>query len=141
VPTHPPSLNSSSSSSKAKPEAMQEIQDNTSVDPCSNLPNESMWAYLVVPNYLMELFMEIVTLSWVVERWNLSSMSLLLSLFLKSNEENMITMILWFLNIRHSGTLFGMWFLTLAADLNLLKFRLTPNSKDILSSWMNIVIL
>jgi hypothetical protein len=141
VPTHPPSLNSSSSSSKAKPEAMQEIQDNTSVDPCSNLPNESMWAYLVVPNYLMELFMEIFTLSWVVERWNLSSMSLLLSLFLKSNEENMITMILWFLNIRHSGTLFGMWFLTLAADLNLLKFRLTPNSKDILSSWMNIVIL
>jgi hypothetical protein len=28
--------------SKAKPEVVQEIQDNTSVDPCSNLPNESM---------------------------------------------------------------------------------------------------
>jgi hypothetical protein len=35
--------------------------------------------------------------------WNLSSMSLLLSLFLKSIGENMI---LRFLNIRHSSTLF-----------------------------------
>jgi hypothetical protein len=35
-------------------------------------------------------------------------MSLLLSLFLKSIRENMITMILWFLDIRHSGTLLGM---------------------------------
>jgi hypothetical protein len=34
----------------------------------------------------------------------LSSVSLLLSLFLKSIGENMI---LWFLNISHSGTLFG----------------------------------
>jgi hypothetical protein len=41
-------------------------------------------------------------LSWVVERWNLSSVSLLLSLFLKSIRENMIAMILWFLNIRYS---------------------------------------
>jgi hypothetical protein len=48
----------------------------------------------------------------VVERWNLSSVSLLLNLLLKSIRENMIKMILWFLNIRHSGTLFGMWFLT-----------------------------
>jgi hypothetical protein len=48
------------------------------------------------------------TLSWAVERWNLSSVSLLLSLLLKSIEENLITMILWFLNIRHSGTLFVM---------------------------------
>jgi hypothetical protein len=39
----------------------------------------------------------------VVERWNLSSLSLLLSLFLKLIGENMI---LWFLNIRHPGTLF-----------------------------------
>jgi hypothetical protein len=38
-------------------------------------------------------------------------MSLLLSLLLESIGENMITMIIWFLNIRHSGTLFGMWFL------------------------------
>jgi hypothetical protein len=35
APTLPPSLNFCSSSSKAKPEAMQEIWDNTSVDPCS----------------------------------------------------------------------------------------------------------
>jgi hypothetical protein len=60
----------------------------------------------------MELFVEIFTSSWAVERWNLSSVSLLLSLFLKLTGENMITMILWFLNFRHSGTLFGMWFLT-----------------------------
>jgi hypothetical protein len=45
---------------------------------------------------------EIFTLSWVVERWNFSSVSLLFSLFLKSIGENMIAMILWFLNIRHS---------------------------------------
>jgi hypothetical protein len=42
APTHPPSLTFCSSSSKAKLEAMQEIQDNTSVDPCSGLPNESI---------------------------------------------------------------------------------------------------
>jgi hypothetical protein len=59
-------------------------------------------------------------LSWAVERWNLSSVSLLLSLLLESIGENMIAMILWFLNIRHSGTLFGMWFLTLAQQLFLL---------------------
>jgi hypothetical protein len=70
VPAHPPSLNFCSSSSNAKPEAMQEIQDNTSVDPCSNLPNESMWPYLVVPTYLMQLFVEFFTSSWAVARWN-----------------------------------------------------------------------
>jgi hypothetical protein len=47
--------------------------------------------------------MELFTSSWAVDRWNLSSVSLLLSLFLKSIGENMI---LWFINIRHSGTLF-----------------------------------
>jgi hypothetical protein len=114
VPTHAPSLNFCSSSSKGKPEAMQEIRDNTSVDPCSNLPNESMWPYLVDPTYLMELFVEFFTSSWVVVRWNLSSVSLLLSLILKSIVENMITLILWFLSTRHKGTLFGMWFLTSA---------------------------
>jgi hypothetical protein len=60
---------------------MQEIRDNTSVDPCSNIPNESMWPYLTVPTYLMELFIEFFTSSWEVERWNLLSVSLLLSLF------------------------------------------------------------
>jgi hypothetical protein len=57
---------------------------------------------------------EFFTLSWAVESWNLSSVSLLLSLFFESIKENMIAMILWFLNIRHSGTLFGMSFLNLA---------------------------
>jgi hypothetical protein len=42
------------------------------------------------------------------------SVSLLFSLFLKSIGENMI---LWFLNIRHLGTLFGMWFLTSAQQM------------------------
>jgi hypothetical protein len=32
----------------------------------------------------------------------------------------MVAMILWFLNIRHSGTLFGMWFLTSAQQMFLL---------------------
>jgi hypothetical protein len=36
-------------------EAMQEIQDNTNMDPCSNLPNELVRPYLAVPTYLMEL--------------------------------------------------------------------------------------
>jgi hypothetical protein len=74
----------------------------------------------VVPTYLMELSVEFFTSSWVVERWNLSSVSLPLILFLKSIGENMLTMILWFLNIRHSGTLFGMWFLTSAQQMFLL---------------------
>jgi hypothetical protein len=56
----------------------------------------------------------------LVERWNLSYVSLLSNLLLKSIRENMIAMILWFLKIRHSGTLFGMWFLTLAQQLFLL---------------------
>jgi hypothetical protein len=47
--------------------------------------------------------MEFFTSSWAVERCNLSSVSLLPSLVLKSIGENMI---LWFLNIRHSGTHF-----------------------------------
>jgi hypothetical protein len=50
--------------------------------------------------------MEFFSLSWMVEKWNLSSVSLLLSLFLKSIGENIVTIILWFLNIRHFGTLF-----------------------------------
>jgi hypothetical protein len=106
APTHPPSLNFCSSSSKAKPETMLEIRDNTSVNPCSNLPNESMWSYLTVPTYLMEILVEFFISSWEVERWNLSFVSLLLSLFFKSIGENMITIILWFLNFRQSGTLF-----------------------------------
>jgi hypothetical protein len=59
-------------------------------------------------------FVKFFTLSWVGERWNLLSVSLLLSLFLKSIREIMVTKKIWFLNLRHSGTLFGVCFLTLA---------------------------
>jgi hypothetical protein len=58
--------------------------------------------------------MEFFTLPWVVEMWNLLFVSLLLSHLLKSIKQNIIKMILWFLNIRHSGTFFVMWFLTSA---------------------------
>jgi hypothetical protein len=117
APTHSPSLNFCSSSSKFKSEAIQEIRDNTSVDPCSNLPNESMWSYLAVPTYLMELLWNFFTLSWAVKRWNISFMPLLLSLFLKSIGENMVTKVIWFLNLRHSSTLFCVCFLTLSQQM------------------------
>jgi hypothetical protein len=113
----PPSLNFCSSSSKARPEALQEIRDNTSVGPLSDVPDELMQPYLAVPTYIMELLWNFFTLSWAVQRWNLSSVSLLLSLFLKSLGENMVTMILLFLNLRHSGTLFGVCFLTSAQQI------------------------
>jgi hypothetical protein len=70
-------------------------------------------------------FCRIFYLVLAVERWNLSSVSLILSLILKSIGWIMVTMILWFLNLRHSGTLFGMWFLTLAQQM----FLLIPPSK------------
>jgi hypothetical protein len=69
---------------------MQEIRDNTSVDPSLDLPNGLMRPYLAVPIYLMEHSVEFFTSSVAVERWNLSFVSLLLSLFLKSIGENMI---------------------------------------------------
>jgi hypothetical protein len=90
APIHPPNLNFCVSSIKAKPEAMKEIRDNISVDPCLDSPSGLMRPYHAVPTYLMELFVEFFTLSWTVKRWNLSSVSLLLSLFLKSIRENMI---------------------------------------------------
>jgi hypothetical protein len=68
APTYPPSLNFCSSSSKAKPEAMQQIRENTSVDPCLDLPNGLMRSYLAVPTYLMNLFVKFFNLSWMVER-------------------------------------------------------------------------
>jgi hypothetical protein len=67
---------------------MQEIRDNTSVVPRLDLPNGLMRPYVAVPTYLMELFVGVFTLSWAVERWNLSYVSLLLNLFLKSIGEN-----------------------------------------------------
>jgi hypothetical protein len=93
APTHPPSLNFCSPLSKVKPEAMQEIRDNTSVDPYLNLPNGLMRPYHAVPTYLMELFVDFFTSSWVVERWNLSSVSFLLSLFFKINRREYDTMV------------------------------------------------
>jgi hypothetical protein len=70
APTHPLSFNFCSSSSKAEPEAMQEIRDTTSVDPCLNLANELVQPYLVVPTYIMELlwnFSHPVLGGWKVE--------------------------------------------------------------------------
>jgi hypothetical protein len=46
-----------------------------------------MQLYLAVPTYLMEFLVEFFTLLWVVERWNLLSVSLLLSLsFFRINQ-------------------------------------------------------
>jgi hypothetical protein len=56
-------------SSKTKPEAIQEIRDSISVDPCLDLPNALMRPYLAVPSCLMELFLDFHLLlgSWKVE--------------------------------------------------------------------------
>jgi hypothetical protein len=96
APTHPPSLNFYSSSSKAKPEEMQEIWDNTSVDPCLDLSNGLMRPYLVVPTFLMELWWNF---SPCLRRLKDGTFRLCLSYLassLKSIRENMI---LWFLNL------------------------------------------
>jgi hypothetical protein len=49
----------------AKPNLKQckKFETTQNVDPSSNLPNESMWSYLVVPTYLMELLWNFFTLS------------------------------------------------------------------------------
>jgi hypothetical protein len=72
---------------------MQEIRDNTIVDPCLDLPNGLMRPYLVVPTHLMELFVDFFTLSWAVQRWNLSSVSFLIILFFKINRREYDTMV------------------------------------------------
>jgi hypothetical protein len=117
APRHAPSLNFCSSSSKAKPKAMQEIWDNTSVDPYLDLPNGLMRPYLAVPTHLMELFVKIFTISWAVERWNISSVSFLLSLFFNINRREYDTMVHQHLALRHS---FCMCFLTSAQQMLLL---------------------
>jgi hypothetical protein len=68
-------------------------------------------------------FVEIFTLSWAVEMWNLLFVSLLLSLFLKLIGENMVTKIIWFLNLRDSGTLFGVWTMDIPFSSYLLKAK------------------
>jgi hypothetical protein len=72
---------------------MQEIRDNTSVDPCLDLPNGLMRPYLTVPTHLMELFMEFFTLSLAFERWNLLSVSFLRRHFFKINQREYDTMV------------------------------------------------
>jgi hypothetical protein len=46
--------------------------------------------FLAVPTYLMDLFVEFFTSSCADETWNLSYVSFLLSLFLKSIGENIM---------------------------------------------------
>jgi hypothetical protein len=78
-----------------------------------------MWAYLVVSTHLMEVWCNFLScLGWLKD--GTFRVSLLPNHFLNSIRENMIAIILWFLNFRHSGTLFDMWFLTLAQQLFLL---------------------
>jgi hypothetical protein len=72
---------------------MQEIRDNTSVDPCLDLPNGLMRPYLAVPTHLMELYVEFFTLFWAAERWMISSVSFLLGLFFKINQREHDTMV------------------------------------------------
>jgi hypothetical protein len=74
---------------------------------------------------------EFFTLSWVVERWNLSYVSLLLSLFFKSIGENMIAMILWFLNIRHS-----FWYVVPHLDSTIVPSHPTLYRLNMWSSWV-----
>jgi hypothetical protein len=105
APTQPPSLNICLSSSKARPEAMQEIQDNTSVDPCLDIPKESMWPYLTVPTYIMELLWNFSPRLGRLKGVTFCPCLSYLASFL--NQLERITMILWFLNISHLGTFFG----------------------------------
>jgi hypothetical protein len=93
---------------------MQEIRDNTSVDPYLDLPNGLMRPYLGVPTYLMELWWNFSPCLGQLKDGTIRLCLSYLASSLKSIEENMI---LWFLNIRHLGTLFGMWFLTSAQQL------------------------
>jgi hypothetical protein len=70
-----------------------------------------MWSYLAVPTHLMELWWNFSPCLGRLKDGTLRLYLSYLASFLKSIGENMI---LWFLNIGHSSTLFGMWFLTLA---------------------------
>jgi hypothetical protein len=87
------------------------MRGDTSVDTYLDLPNKLMWSYLAVPIDLMEHWWKFSPCLGRLKDETFR-LSLLLSLFLKSIRENMIAIILWFLNIRYSGSLFGLWFLT-----------------------------
>jgi hypothetical protein len=108
---------------------MQEIRDKTSVGPCLDLPNRLMRPYLVVPTYLKELWCNISPCLGRLKDGTFRLSLSYLATSLTSIEENMI---LRYLNISHSGTLFGMWFLTLAQQL----FLLILPSIGMWSSWV-----
>jgi hypothetical protein len=82
---------------------MQEIRDNTSVDPYLDLPNGLMRPYPTVPTHVMELLWNFSPYLGRLKDGTFCSCLSYLTSSLKSIGENMI---LWFLNIRHSGTLF-----------------------------------
>jgi hypothetical protein len=115
---------------------MQEIRDNTTVDPCSDLLDELMRPYLVVSTYLIELLWNFSLCLDRLKGVNLSFVSLLFSLFLKSIGHNMVTKIIWFLNLRHSDTLFGVCFLTSIQQIFL--FHSTLKKLNMWSSWEKI---
>jgi hypothetical protein len=95
---------------------MAYIRDNTSVDPCLDLKQINE-AIPCSPYLSHGALVEFLTLSWVLKDGTFHLCLSYLASSLKSTRENMI---LWFLNIRHSGTLFCMWFLTSAQQLFLL---------------------
>jgi hypothetical protein len=76
-----------------------------------------MRPYVAVPTHLIVLWWNFSPcLRWLKDGTFRLYLSYLTS-SLKSIRENMI---LWFLNIRHSGTIFGMWFPTSAQQLLIL---------------------
>jgi hypothetical protein len=73
-----------------------------------------MKPYLAIPTYLMDLWWNFLACLGQLKDGTFHLCLSYLASSLKSIGENMI---LWFLNIRHSGTLFGMWFLISAQQL------------------------
>jgi hypothetical protein len=124
-----PKLKLSSSSSKVNPEGMQEIWDNTSVDSCSSLPKESMWSYLVVPTYLMELLWNFSPhLGWLKGGTFRSCLSYLASFWNQSER-------IWYYGSSMLGTrtLF-LWFLTFGSTN--VPFHPTLERLNMWSSWV-----
>jgi hypothetical protein len=72
---------------------MQEIQDNTSVDPCLDLPNGLMSPHLTVPTYLMELFVEFSSYLGRLKDGTFHLCLSYLASFLKINQREYDTMV------------------------------------------------
>jgi hypothetical protein len=109
---------------------MQEMRGNTSVDTSLDFPNKLMWSYLAVPTHLMELWWNFSPcLRWLKD--GTFRLCVLLSLFLKSIGENMI---LWFLNIGHSGTLF--WYVVPHLGSIIVSSHPTLSQLNMWSSWV-----